>query len=994
MARVNPALDYEPVREWTSISEVEETWRKAGILGAEKEELLKHLKEFDTNGDGKYNLSEVICIFERLAEHATTIKALRETKRMQTKVIIAMAVAAMVLLLCLFGETYVAVELTKDTYVCNDDVMRTVAGDPINLDVRNMEVDGGTLLAGDTSAVCPSDVTCIPQANPMRTPLAVREAPLQSKQLSSTMPDGFLNEMKSITLNNPSGSSVVLSVQGHSRKYQYGSKCGSVLTISVLRGGYLILDDYDIMLSTELKYALSQEGFVWSEDGTYSNSVLGRRLSDGHSIVGMFKYMMEYEWRCESYQQPLADFSPPYSFRIQTRAFCPNSCESEIFPGMLLPGVVKERGSAYVAVTESIFAFDDHVFSFKEFPSHPRLTVQSHTDLSTGSKHQQVSTMGKVHGCSQSTMSSNETFMTKYENFDIVVAGTLEEGEKRYRRYTIQPKNATDDDRQKRSVEFWEDAATNVPYKYFMPMMPATSISYFMQFSKDLDPATMDSLIATFNQTCSPTFGPNVTKDGYLRENEDTLKFYRDLMRRNSAILDDVNASDKGYWDLVSRLAFEDDVTNSTTGGNGTNTSEPANTTYQRKARVLSSHYLKHTSAHKGSFSDDASVLFSPSLSDWPATAWRENRSLNSVRAPRRAGGSGRALGLGDTDLQCPLDFSFAAGCKIGITFCWIGDFALNDPEKEFGISVNVEGGADSIYLAPPLPISASVTLGGGLDLIFTPEFSVSGTVSVSFGINIDFFIAKCGVSIEGFLGGGLDGFDDAGQATGYIEGGLGLALECSIFGIQFGPALYGTVTMKFGKLGGSTPYDDEVSIIGDITIVVNLWIFVVQWTWEANFLPPTLINQASLQDPTQIPGLWTKSCACGDFFKCGAVEFCDDWELDVPPDSEAAGQRHWCNGEFYEFVHYDWEDKVDCGAGRKRCFCRNRRTDTSGYVLPSLWSSCYEDNQCRRMGHRRRRLNNREDCIRNECSELDGRSYKGRWEDCGGWYFRGLCEP
>jgi len=1022
-----------PLQKWDSIKEIEGTWKKVGPLGVEKEQLLIQLKEFDTNGDGMYSLSEVICIFERVSEHVKTIKALRETKRLFIKIIIGMAVAAMLLILALFFSTLLAVELKKDTYVCDDDVLRAVNGEPIQLDVRDMVVEGGILLARDPAVACPANVNCTGGALHGPVPLAVREAPLEGKKLSSTMPDGFLNEMKSITLTNPAGSSVALSVQGYARKYQYGSKCGSVVFVNVLRGGHFMLDDFDIVLSAELRDALSQEGFVLSEDGTYSNSVLGRRLSEGHSIVGMFNFMMEYEWRCESFQQPLANFFPPYRFRIQTRAFCPNSCESEIFPGMLLPGMVKDRGSSYIAVTESVIAFDDHVFSFKEFPSHPRLIVQSHTDLSTGLKQQQVSTMGQVHSCSSSMMSSNESFMTKYDSFEIAVVGTLQEGDRQYRRYRVHPKNGTTEDRQKKSVEFWEDAATDLPYKYFMPMMPATSISYFTLFSKELDPAVVDTLIAAFSQNCTPSFGPNVTKDGYLNENEDTLKFYRDLIRRDRAILDEVNASDMGYWNLVSRVAFEDDVisigssrpttngidtgttngsnigttndtTNDTTNGSGTGTArrassvvrrdsklmkskevlphESADSQSHRKARVLSSHNLKHMQVYRGFVLDDANSA--PKQYHRSAARHRRNRSMNSDGVP------GRSL----ADLQCPLDFSFAAGGKVGISFCWIGDLGLNDPEKEFGISVYVEGGADSIFFAPPLPISASVTLGGGLDMILTPEFSVSGTVSVSLGINIDFFIAKCGISLEGFLSAGLDGFDDDGQITGFVEGGLGLALECAIFGIQFGPALYGTVSMRFGKLGGSTPHDDEVSITGDITIVVSLWIFVIQWTWEADFLPPTLINEASLQDPSQVPGLWTKNCACGDFFKCGSTEYCDDWELDVPPDSAAAGQRHWCNGDFYEMVHYDWEDKVDCGAGRKRCFCRNRRTDTSGYVLPSLWSNCYEDNQCRKMGHRRRRLSNRDDCIRNECSELDGRTYKGNWQDCGGWKFRGLCEP
>lgn len=172
------------------------------------------------------------------------------------------------------------------------------------------------------------------------------------------------------------------------------------------------------------------------------------------------------------------------------------------------------------------------------------------------------------------------------------------------------------------------------------------------------------------------------------------------------------------------------------------------------------------------------------------------------MRAPRRLGGSGRALT--HTDLQCPLDFSYQEGCEISIKFCWIKDF------DRTGIKVKVEAGTDLI-LVPPFPVSVKVVLGGGLDLIFTPEFSVSGEVSVEFGIYIDFFIAKCGVSIKGSLSGGFDGYDAARQMIGYIEGGLGVNMGCEIFGIQFGPELYGNVKMKFGNLGGST----EITMTG-----------------------------------------------------------------------------------------------------------------------------------------------------------------------------------
>ncbi len=47
------------------------------------------------------------------------------------------------------------------------------------------------------------------------------------------------------------------------------------------------------------------------------------------------------------------------------------------------------------------------------------------------------------------------------------------------------------------------------------------------------------------------------------------------------------------------------------------------------------------------------------------------------------------------------------------------------------------------------------------------------------------------------------------------------------------------------------------------------------------------------------------------------------------------------------------------------------------------FWSNCYKDEQCN---------GNRDRCIRRDCRSM-GLNYKGRWQDCGGWKFRGYCQ-
>lgn len=842
------------VKKWGSIDALERDWQQGGNVSESDKKVIETLRTFDTDGNGIYSLSEVVHISEIAVENAKISAGLQQANRDLRKLTLALTLTLLLLLASMFVVAYGAVALQKDAHVdaTQSSIMRSNDGNVVKTGSTDIVVKEGMLIAAsDDAKACVSADAC-DKARRLREeeliPLAVREAPLEQAKLSSTAPDSVLNELKSLKLTNLQGDSVTLNVVGWLRKRQHGSKCGSVVNVNTLRGSFT-LDDYDIILSADLRTSLLEEGFTVIEDEDLSAGVGGRRLSEGHSIAGLFRFAMQYDWKCESFEKPLEHLKPPYMYVIETHVPCPDECKSEIFPGSPLPGRVMENKRPFIAKKETIYAFEKVIFSTQEFRSHPGMTLRSVTDLATGTKRQQTVTNDVVHDCSISQLSTEDIGLRQYESMEIVVVGSVQQGNRTFRRYQVLPNTTANEATERsKSVEFWEDSVTDAPYKYFLPYYPLSSISYFKDFRQNVEPGMSATLASAFYGTCHQSFGPNITKDGLFQENEDTLKFFRDALKRNEITLDDVDPDDLAYWKLVRRAEFESDTV-------------PSGVHYE-----------------------DASLMDDASNSSLVG----EDRRLQTHNRWCRKFEVGKKSNTGFWSAKQAEDAikDGAKGDEMSFVIQLCLTYGSGTVAQPNGVAV---WGLGKVQVPIPPIFFLTMTAGGSLELKLMPadKIQFGGRVHFAIGAGVDLGIAKCNVEIGGQIYGGTDGRDKWGYVTGQVAGTLFARAACWFFGLQLGPAIMGSITTKFGKLGGHTTADDYVTVKGRLEFAFYIFIFKISFPWDFTLLPPTPIGGVDLNDVSKVAGSWTKKCACGGVFTCHLfyIQNCDNWEVDVPPE-------------------------------------------------------------------------------------------------------------
>jgi len=963
------------IRTWSSISELKEAWTKSGRTDENYKWILDTLARFDSDNNGKFELSEVVHMCEELCAKKQENNFLAEKNTFLRRALVALAVLFCVALLSIFGVVNLALVMHKQYYVGDHaPVLLSLNDEPVRTSMTDVDVSNGVLVPRNFHDDCPASVNCsrrLQEESP--NPIAVRQAPLKRSRLSSTVPNEFLAEMKNMVLQNSVGDTVTLTVMGFSRKYQDSAKCGTVLIVNCARG-YLTMDDFDIYLSAELKNKLFEEGFQWNEKP--GSTALGRRLSEGHTIEGMFMFFREYEWKCESFSRPLSKFEPPYSYQIETRIPCTSTCESELFPGSHLPGFTLDGRKKTLTKFETVFAFDNEVISFIEYPSHPFMIMQSTTDVTTGETKTQIETNGVVHSCSIGIMSKEQQLMSRYENFRISPMGTFEEGNRSFRRYEISAKNASDEERIKSTLEFWEDAFTDQPYKVYMPMNPLVSTTYFAHFTKSVDAETMSSIKSRFKQECLEPFGPNMTKDGFAKENEDTVKYIRDQLRASPVLMDRVRDEDRKYWEMVRRLFFEGDPVDKANSSSASQRRHWA----RDSVYTLYSHMVEHS---RGS-----SAYFLPARTD------NKSVELQNVRNYTLAVPSVGAENpeMDDFDLRCAINFKL--GDVLEMKFCYNGmPVSVENGEvgvgEQYGIEAEMSGEFKTEF-TPPFYVSLAFSGNLKLDLLPLPVTS-SGRLSIKLAAGLNLVVAKCTVYLEGSAEASSGPIDKWGYLTGQIVHGIEMGASCEMFGITLGPYINGLVKFAWANLGGYTTDDDTMEISGILTIGFNFWIFKVEWMWFATFMQKTHIESGEVIDPSDVPGAWTRDCACGDFLKCGSIQYCDDWLLNAAQTSVYDTGDQYCNRGQYLGMTFDWEGKVDCGPGQKRCYCQRLGADLEPGEPQPRWSDAFEDNQCANLLSRAYYKSGLSDCIRHYCFYY-GLEWAGNTLDVGKWYFIGLC--
>eukprot|EP00931_Biecheleriopsis_adriatica_P043041 TRINITY_DN2458_c0_g1_i4.p1 TRINITY_DN2458_c0_g1~~TRINITY_DN2458_c0_g1_i4.p1 ORF type:complete len:1408 (+),score=143.65 TRINITY_DN2458_c0_g1_i4:75-4298(+) len=923
----------------TALDQVESTLLASGRK--ENQEIAKLLRHHDTNGDGTYSKYEVESMCQHLEDqlhmhmdHEASLK--RETNLLK-KLVVGTGIVAIVTVIINAVIVVSTGELMKDTAMSGSQ-MHSKAGGVVQTASSDVSVVGGRLLVRPQSgesrhlSTCPENVTCTgTDKDPM---LQTQPAPLQKTRLSSTAPDAFLGELKTMRLNNPKGETINIPVEGYQRKMSpSNSKCGSILMLSTPHG-VISLDDYDIILSDDVKTFLRASSFDFQE----TLSAKGRRLSAGHDVAGLFQFFMDYEWNCTSYGEPLQHLKPPYEFVLETRVLCPDDCKSSVFTNYNLPGMVRERTVEYIGIKETVYAFGDIVISHQEYPSHPGIVLMTYTNVAQNISRKQIETFGTAHSCSESGIPAEENFMTRYENYKIVVVGDITQNRTTYRRYQIVSTVTTDDaERDRTTVEFWEESLSEQPYKYFMPNVASASISYFKSFNKDLSMDMADVLSQSFNVSCESPFGPNIKKDGFIEENEDTLKWYKRQYEAGPAGIDDIPERDRAYFERVKDM-------------------------YVEPRRAFETGRRMQTSSKDLEQNPLAASTYTTTRYTWDRDLIQ--RSLKSSGGGGKSSGGGKNKGdvvaerRAATVTSCPIQFELGGEGGFGLEICTV----VSSAGKKFTGEVSTPKMTVGVFT-----FAATGEIAYVVDNYEDPSNSpccFAGKIELSVGMGVDLILFSFSATLKGSL---MFGSNDAGNAK--MIAALGLEIAVKLFGLDMGASVSGSVKLEIDNFGL-----DSATILWKygVTIEVSFFSFKIHIPWKGDIVPKQRFSSGAYGggfDPDTVAGDWTKDCACGDFFKCGELQFCDNW-----PIKSGGGRR--CNQGDYKFIHFAWESEAECPSGYKRCFCKltKEKPPHPGFE----WSPCYASDNWPCIGDWKK-------CVRNYClSKKLSLPESFEWEDCG----------
>eukprot|EP00931_Biecheleriopsis_adriatica_P002013 TRINITY_DN10262_c0_g1_i2.p1 TRINITY_DN10262_c0_g1~~TRINITY_DN10262_c0_g1_i2.p1 ORF type:complete len:1018 (+),score=186.30 TRINITY_DN10262_c0_g1_i2:264-3056(+) len=868
-------------------------------------------------------------LHQELRDHIKHEASLQKESNMMKKLLMGAIIALILSVIATFASVIIGTEVTKEVKTDAAGHLVTTSGTIMQTNAAEYMVEDGQLKVRPQQgsrvlAQCPENVTC---KDTGATTLQTQSKPLTVKTLSSSVPDEFLNELKQLKLSNVNKESITLQITSYSRKITSNSKCGTLLIFETAHGS-LHLDDFDIVLSETLKGFLRESDFDFSESMTAS----GRRLSAGHDIVGLFNFFMEYEWKCESYARPLAGLMPPYQFEIQTRVLCPGDCTSSVFTNYLLPGMVKEKSLPYIALHSKVFAFDNVVVTLEEWPSHPGITMMTYSNPTENITKKRVSTLGVMHSCSETGIPAAEDFLKQFENYHIVVVGDTVQNNTQYRRYQIVPKNAvSDDERRHNTVEFWETSVSEKPYKYFMPMVGSASITYFQSFSKDVSAELADSLLKSFTDTCESDVGPDTKKDGFFAEVQDTLEWYKQQFQAMPQLLEDIPESYRDYWIRVKDMYVEKDSAR------------------KRRMQSLSS----------GPLLGPAPQAAVAHRSDIVSPKKVETFSEAGQLATLASNASSRQLqptnNLNEFQ-QCRFNF------KIGsfeIKICELYMTGADNPFKWKGIAE-----AEDIWVGP---FVFGATGEATLDL--APSICCpTGKIEVTIGLGVKFVVFEASLRIKG----SLEFAPGSVAPHAKLIAELGLLAKAKILGIDLELSVMGSMFWIIDNLGSSFA---TISWTYEVAFEFSILIFTVKIPWSGTIIDKKpLTPDVGVNSVDGDAGAWTEFCACGDVTKCGHIAYCNNW---------ATRDGGFCNEGGYEYAAYDWDDKVNCSNGYKRCFCKQKAVKKHSWWE---WSPCYRDNwgDCH---------TDRMTCVRNYCTS-QGMVYDGsNWRDCGSWHFSGRCE-
>lgn len=331
------------------------------------ERIQEVMKIWDTDASGTVGVDELMSAAKAQQQLASET---RQIKRM----VQVMAVVIVILAGMNFLMAFVSAELSKDLKPTEDGVLAPTAG---RVEARNGSM--GTLSNGDHT-VSPATRSLQERGEDDLAPVnavATRQVRVEG-EVTSTLSDEDLRELKTLTLNYGSGGSVEVNVISRLREDTVHSRCGSVVHL-VTPYGRMTLDDTEIYIDDAMQHAL---GFGNTAPGTY-----GRRLAADTKIRGFYNNFTNVKWECNSVMKPQVAFR---NYRMQAITDHPctatKGCRS-IFAqerykdngwtvgwkaGVRHAGT-KANGDSImkIAVQEETFVYNGETITKSKFPNHP-----------------------------------------------------------------------------------------------------------------------------------------------------------------------------------------------------------------------------------------------------------------------------------------------------------------------------------------------------------------------------------------------------------------------------------------------------------------------------------------------------------------------------------------------------------------------------------------------------------------------------------------------
>eukprot|EP00928_Gymnodinium_smaydae_P074297 TRINITY_DN5735_c0_g1_i6.p1 TRINITY_DN5735_c0_g1~~TRINITY_DN5735_c0_g1_i6.p1 ORF type:complete len:1245 (-),score=166.87 TRINITY_DN5735_c0_g1_i6:179-3913(-) len=511
------------------------------VLGLLPKSLAAVLSELDRDQSGEITPEEV----------ASAIDLMKQKKRTWRRLAIGLACVLLLVFCCFsvvnFFLVSYAFDLAKEVRAGNDGVLRVGNGVEHAL-VGSSETQllpDGRLVPRTANQVhnCSSG-TCrrLQDGGEVEVDeVLTRNAPAKERRLTSVVPDQYLAEMKGIQLQLRASNETEpvlqhLEIHGFVRKLDAGSQCGSVVHLRT-EWGEITLDDTDVYLSFEFrKRAEEFFGFLPVDNVVASGTT--RRLQQGSSIVGLFNFIMDYEWNCESTAKPLENLQPPYSFTIRTLVWCGSSCRSTHF-NATLPGYTLDPSTSewsYIEIVERVVATDTEMVSKQTLPNLPGVEIHSHTNFAAGQRTTVKTFTNHTLSCVNDTDDGVLTFKDA-DKWAIAALGRTEFNGEWFRVFNVFLKddNVKEQVRKLATVELWEHSETMKPYKFYMPhQLEGTSISYFTEFSKDVDAEELLTLKEDILDDCArpPEVNSTLSKLGgvsVLDEKLPVVLLYQEL---------------------------------------------------------------------------------------------------------------------------------------------------------------------------------------------------------------------------------------------------------------------------------------------------------------------------------------------------------------------------------------------------------------------------------------------------------------------------------